>query len=332
MVLVTNYFLAVALCALAMICWGSWQNTRNIAGLSWRFELFYWDFVAGILFLSLISAFTLGSMGSAGRPFLSDLRQADWASIGSTMLGGAIWNLGTLLLIAAIAIAGMSVAFPIGGGVAWILGIFINYIGSPKGNPELLFGGSAVIILAIIISSVSYRRLAEQQKKPSLKGILISLLAGVTIAFFYRFVVIGLDPVTTSLPTGKLSPYTAVVFFSMGAFLSTFIYNPIFMAKPVEGLPVRFTDYLKGTTKMHLLGILGGMIWCLGMVSSFMAANAASPAIAYGLSNSAPVIAAIWGILVWKEFKSAPKGTNRLLIAMFIFYFIGLVMITYAGK
>lgn len=327
---IENYSIAIGLCFLAMVCWGSWQNTRNVAGLNWRFELFYWDFVAGILILSLLMAFTFGSFGSEGRSFIEDVRQASLKNIGYAMLGGAIWNIGTLLLTAGIAIAGMSVAFPIGGGIGWILGIVILYIANPQGNPVFLFGGSAIVVVAVILSMLSYKQLASQQKKPTIGGIIISLLAGVAIAFFYRFVDRSLARDFTEAYKGYLTPYTAVVFFSLGAFISTFIYNPFFMRKPVEGNPVRFSDYLNGKLQQHLMGILGGAIWCLGMSVSFMANKAASPAIAYGLSNAAPVVAALWGILVWKEFKGASSKTNRLLVAMFAAYLVGLVAIVYA--
>lgn len=330
MILVENYTLAVALCFLAMICWGSWQNTRNVAGLTWRFELFYWDFVVGILLLSLLMAFTFGSFGNEGRPFVEDVRQASLKNISYAMLGGAIWNIGTLLLTAGIAIAGMSVAFPIGGGIGWILGIVILYMANPQGNPVFLFGGSAIVVVAIVLSMLSYKQLASQQKKPTIGGIVISMLAGVAIAFFYRFVDRSLARDFTDAYSGCLSPYTAVVFFSLGAFISTFLYNPFFMRMPVEGNPVRFSDYLNGTLKQHLMGVLGGAIWCLGMSVSFMANKAASPAIAYGLSNAAPVVAALWGVLVWKEFKGASSKTNRLLMAMFVAYVLGLVAIVYA--
>lgn len=188
MVLVQNYTLAVILCALAMVCWGSWQNTQNLTGKSWRFELFYWDFSLGIVLFALLMAFTFGSIGNEGRSFLPDLAQAEGKHLFSAALGGAIWNLGTLLLVAAISIAGMSVAFPIGGGIGWILGIFINYIATPEGNPLYLFGGTAFIILAILLSMQSYKKLATIQKKPTLKGIMLSVFAGLCIAFFYRFV------------------------------------------------------------------------------------------------------------------------------------------------
>jgi glucose uptake protein len=235
-----------------------------------------------------------------------------------------------LLLVAAISIAGMSVAFPIGGGIGWTLGIVINYIGKPEGNPVFLFGGTAFIVLAILMSMQSYRRLAENQNKPTLKGILLSILAGLCIAMFYRFVASSLASDFSPAEAGKISSYTAVVFFSLGALLCTTLVNPIFMARPVQGEPVSMSGWIKGSSRTHLLGLLGGAIWCLGNSVSFMSVSAASPAISYGLSNSAPVVAALWGIFVWKEFKDAPKGTNLLLNLMFLFYLIGLALIVYS--
>jgi glucose uptake protein len=330
MVLVQNYALAVFLCVIAMVCWGSWQNTRNLIGLEWRFELFYWDYSIGILLFALLMAFTFGTLGNEGRPFITDLAQADPKHLFSAAFGGFIWNIGTLLLVASISIAGMSVAFPIGGGIGWTLGILINYLGQPEGNPWMLFGGTAIIVVAIIFSMQSYRKLARQQQKTPLKGILLAFFAGICIAFFYRFVASSLATDFSVADAGKISSYTAVVYFSAGALISTALINPIFMAKPVQGAPVKMSEWLKGSYKTHLLGLLGGAIWCLGNSVSFMSVGAASPAISYGLSNAAPVVAALWGIFVWKEFKEAPKGTNTLLALMFACYLAGLVLIVYS--
>ncbi len=327
MILVQNYFLAILLCILAMICWGSWQNTRNLIGNQWRFELYYWDYTAGILIFAIIMAFTFGSIGNSGRSFLPDLQQADPKNLLSAMLGGFIWNIGTLLLVASISVAGMSVAFPVGGGLGWTLGIIINYIGKPEGDPVLLFTGTGVIILAILFSMQSYRKLAAIQKKPTIKGIALALLAGVCIALFYRFVAYSLATDFSPSEAGKISSHTAVVMFSIGALLSTIIVNPVFMAHPVEGQPVTLREWKNGTSRTHLLGLLGGAIWCLGNSVSFMAVGAAGPAISYGLSNAAPVVAALWGIFIWKEFREAPRGTSFLLIMMFAFYLAGLVLI-----
>jgi glucose uptake protein len=188
----------------------------------------------------------------------------------------------------------------------------------------------AVIIFAILLSMLAYKRLASEQKKPTMKGILLSVFAGLLIAFFYGLVVNSLDNSFVAGGTGKLTPFTAVVFFSIGVFISTFLFNPVFMRVPVQGEKVAMKEYWKGSGKTHLVGILGGSIWAMGMVLSFMAAGSAGPAISYALSNAAPVVAILWGVLIWKEFTQAPQGTNRLLLIMFIAYLVGLTLITYS--
>lgn len=338
MILIHNYGLAIFFFVITMICWGSWANTQKLAARTWRFELFYWDLTLGLLLTAILAAFTAGSAGSEGRTFLQDLAQADATSIVNAMLGGIVWNLGNILLVAAIAVAGMSVGFPIGGGIAWILGIVFNYIliiidkGAPEGNIILLWTGVAVIISAIYLSMVSYRRLAQEQKKPSAKGILLSVAAGVLIAFFYGLVVKSLDNTFLSGGAGSLTPYTGVFFFAVGVAVSTPIFNPIFMRYPVQGERVRMKEYFKGSFLTHSTGIIGGFIWMLGMVVSFMSAGAANPAISYALSNAAPVVAILWGVFIWKEFKGAPKGTNALLVIMFVCFLIGLVLITMSNS
>jgi glucose uptake protein len=326
MILIENYSIAVVCCVLAMICWGSWQNTRNWTGLSWRFELFYWDFSIGIVILSFLAAVTVGSNGDYARTFWQDLPQADLKNIGLAMLGGLLWNLGTLLLVAAISIAGMATAFPIGGGLAWLLGILVNFLGAPSGNPTLLFGGCTFIAIAIGFCTLAYRKLGGNSSNSS-KGIWLALAAGIVISVFYRFVAISLISDYQNPELGKLTPFTAVFFFTIGALLSSFVMNTYLMRNPVQGNPVNFQQYLSASIKTHLIGVLGGMIWCMGMVFSFMASNAAGFAISYGLSNSAPIVAGIWGIFVWKEFANAPQGTNKFLVGMFLCYLLGLVMI-----
>jgi glucose uptake protein len=336
MLMIHSYPVAVILCVLTMICWGSWANTQKLAARSWRFELYYWDFVAGLLLTSLFAALTLGSMGHSGRTFFADLAQANLSSIGWALLGGTVWNLGNLLLVAAIAVAGMAIGFPIGGGIAWVLGIAINFVlvivegGTNPGNSAILFAGVAVIVIAILLSMRAYGRLASAVKKPSLKGILLSVCAGLLIAFFYGLTVKSIDPTFVSGGSGKLMPLTASFFFTLGAFLTTFLFNPFFMRHPVEGAPVRFAQYWKGSWGTHFTGILGGAIWSIGISASFIAVGAAGPAVSYALSNAAPVVAILWGVLVWKEFAEAPRGTNRLLTAMFLCYLVGLVLITYS--
>ncbi|MFA6434054.1 MAG: hypothetical protein WCW52_05105 [Elusimicrobiales bacterium] len=327
MVIVESYPVAILMCFITMLCWGSWANTQKLAGKQWPFQLFYWDYAVGVLLLSLLSAFTMGSMGTAGRGFLADLSQADGAALWSAFLGGIIFNLSNILLVAAIDIAGMAVAFPIGVGLALALGVITTYLTKPEGDPTILFLGVAGVVIAILVDALAYKRLTSGQKTTA-KGILLSIVAGVLMGFFYRFVVAAMSADFAILEPGKLSPYTAVALFSAGLLLSNFLWNSLVMIKPFVGEPVPFGDYFsKGSLKLHLTGILGGAIWNIGMSLSILASGAAGPAISYGLGQGATMVAAFWGVFVWKEFKNAPAGTNKLLVLMFISYAVGLTLL-----
>jgi glucose uptake protein len=330
MFILDSYPVAVVFCIITMLCWGSWANTQKLAEGTWRFELFYWDYVIGMLLLSIIFAFTLGSMGSEGRSFLIDMRQADASSLRTAFIGGVIFNLANILLIAAIAIAGMSVAFPVGIGIALIWGVVDNYIASPSGNASLIFTGVAFIAIGIIANGVAYKKLTGKSQKVSTKGLLISIVAGVLMSQFYGFVVKGMVNNFTTPEIGKLTPYTALVVFSAGVFVSNFLFNTILMRNPVQGLPVTYNDYFNGSFKSHVTGILGGIIWCVGMSFSIIASDKAGPAISYGLGQGAVLVAAVWGVFIWKEFHSAPKGTKPLLYLMFLFFFVGLSLLVYS--
>jgi glucose uptake protein len=311
-----------------MLCWGSWANTQKLASKEWSFQLFYWDYAIGVLLLALVLAFTMGSIGSDGRSFLTDLGQADTSNLWSAFLGGVVFNLSNILLVVAIDIAGMTVAFPVGVGLALALGVITNYIGSPVGNPVILFAGVACVVVAIIVDAVAYRKLSGAAKTRNSKGLIIAIIAGVLMGFFYRFVAASMSENFVTLQAGKLSPYTAVVIFSAGILISNFLWNSIMMAKPVDGEPVKYADYFrKGNLKLHSIGILGGVIWSLGMALSIIASGPAGFAISYGLGQGATLIAALWGVFIWKEFKNAPAGTNRLLALMFASFVIGLGMI-----
>ncbi len=330
MILIHNFLPAVILLLFSMICWGSWSNTQKMTAKTWRFEFFYFDFVWGLLFTAVIAAFTLGNFGSDGRSFVEDISQADSTSILYALAGGIVWNLGTLLLVAAMAIAGMAVGFPIGGGLAWVLGILVNFFiaGAQGNNIIILFTGVALIVAAIYFCMQAYKKLASKQQRSTSKGLLISILAGITIAFFYGLVVKSLDPAYVNGGTGNLTPFTGVFFFTVGAVLSTPVFNLFVMRHPVQGDKLALKEYFKGDLRTHLTGVLGGIIWMSGMVISFMAIPKVGPTISYALTNGAPVVAMFWGVFVWKEFKNAPKGTNVLLTAMFALFIAGLILIT----
>jgi glucose uptake protein len=338
MFIVQSYSQAIIFCIVTMLCWGSWANTQKLASKSWRFELFYWDYVIGILLFSVISAFTLGSMGDQGRSFLDDLSQTDLRNIGLAILAGIIFNAANILLSAAISIAGMAVAFPVGIGIALILGVFVNYLGNEKGDPLLLFGGAFLVLVAIIINAIAYTKAQKENttekesSKVSSKGIILSVVAGVLMSFFYRFIAASMDIDHFISPaSGKMTPYTAVFIFSIGIFLSNIVFNTIVMKKPFQGTPVSYADYFKGKFKTHLVGILGGLIWGLGNSFNLIAAGKAGPAISYGLGQGATLVAALWGVFVWKEFATAKGKVRYLLTGMFIFFLAGLALIIAAG-
>jgi glucose uptake protein len=280
-----------------MICWGSWANTQK-ATETWRFELFYWDYVWGILLCTLVVGFTLGRTDpTSPDSFLTNLGAADTHHLLLGLAGGVVFNVGNILLVAAIALAGLAVAFPIGIGLALVIGATLNYVVSPKGNPLLLFGGITLVSVAIVLDAMAYWQISPDQKVTT-KGIVVSLISGMLIGSFY--------------------PLIAMAY--------------IFMRRPVSGPPVSFRDYLAGAARLHFWGILGGSIWCVGTISNFVASYAqmVGPATSYALGQGATMVSAIWGVFVWKEFRGAGPIAKRLLATMFVFFIVGLACVALA--
>ena len=245
------------------------------------------------------------------------------------MLGGAVFNAANILLVAAIAMSGMAVAFPVGIGLALVLGVVVNYVAEPAGNPAVLFLGVGFISAAIVLDALAYGKLPRESNANRPKGLALAVLCGVLMGFFYRFVAAAMPAPEqfTEMPAGKISPYTAMVLFSLGLLLSNFVLNTAIMMRPISGPPVAPTEYFRGTARDHLWGIVGGMIWAVGMTFSIIAAGKASFAISYGLGQGATMVAACWGVFIWREFRGAPKGTGVLLSLMFAAYLIGLTLV-----
>ena len=330
MFIIETYQLAILFSVITMICWGSWPNTQKLVARNWRFELFYWDYVLGILLITVLLAVTLGSNGSSGVPFREDITGAGRAGLFSAFLGGVIFNAANILFVAAIAIAGMSVAFPVGAGIGLVLGVVTNYIAVPSGNAIFLLAGVALIVMAIIISSTAYKRLSAVKNEVSTKGVILSAAAGILFGFFYRFIAKSMYTDFSLPEPGRMGPYSATVLFGTGVLLSNFVFNTFLMKRPLEGTPVSFGDYFKGSWKDHAMGMLGGIIWGAGLVFSILSAGKTGFAISFGLGQGNALIAAIWGVFIWKEFKQAPPGTTRLLYLMFACYIAGLFCIMYA--
>ncbi|MGO8749743.1 MAG: GRP family sugar transporter [Thermoguttaceae bacterium] len=334
MFVLETYAVAVVFCVITMLCWGSWANTQKLASSRWRFELFYWDYVFGVLLMAILFAFTLGNWGQHGRSFLDDLRQADAANLGSALLGGVIFNAANILLVAAIALSGMSVAFPVGIGMALVIGVFVNYWGDPihRGNPILLFLGVAFIAAAIILDALAYRKVPGGSKGGGFRGLILAVLCGVSMGYFYKIVVATMSNNFMEMrEAGKLSPYTAMVFFSLGVLVSQFAYNFSLILQWFTGTQISRPGYFAGGVLDHVWGIVGGMIWAVGMMFSLIAFGKAGPAISYGLGQGATLVAAFWGVFIWREFRTAPPSTKPLIWLMFAGYLIGLALLICAG-
>ena len=327
--------MAVVFCFITMLCWGSWGNTQKLAGKTWRYELFYWDYVIGMVLFAVLLGLTMGSAGEFGRSFIADLQQASLTSIGWVLLGGVIFNASNILLSASTSLAGMSVAFPLGCGLALVLGVVNNYLEQSKGNPVLLALGVLFIVVAIVCNGMAAGRVSKQSEgnKNSKKGIVLAIVAGLLMSTFYRFVVKGMDINNFEQPAaGMLTPYSAIFIFSLGVLVSNLIFNTYVMKRPFVGEPVSYSEYFKGSLSTHLVGVLGGAIWCLGTAFSYIAAGKAGAAVSYALGQGAPMIAAFWGVFIWKEFKGADRKTGYLLALMFALFIIGLGIIVVAGN
>lgn len=335
MFIVSNATLAVVLCVITMLCWGSWGNTQKLAGKSWRYELFYWDYIVGILVFSLVMGLTLGSTGEAGMPFLANLGQIEPMRVGSALLGGVIFNAANILLTAAVSISGLAIAWPIGLGIALVLGVFLNYMLVPNGNPMLLCLGVALVLLSVICNGVASGKNSKQSGNGiSRKGLTFTVISGFLMGIFYPFVAYAMDLESCTNPAaGMGTPYTAFFLCALGAFLSNFIFNTWLMRKPISGEPVTYAQYFKGNLPTHLVGVLGGCIWGLGTLLSYICSGKEAnlgPAISYALGQGSPMIAALWGIFVWKEFKGCNNVVKALLIGMFIAFIVGVYTIIMA--
>jgi glucose uptake protein len=318
--------IAIIFCIITMTGWGSWANTQKLAGKEkWPFELFYWDYAIGVLLFSLLFAATLGSFGDAGVSALQNVGTADFRFMVPALISGAIFNLANILLVVGIDAAGMAVAFPVGVGLALVIGTVESYIEAPKGNPVLLFAGVALIVFAMVMSAVAHARLPQGQGRSPLRGVVYSVIAGCIMGFFYPQLMRSISPNFNAEPirAGMLTPYLALVCFGVGVFGSNFLWNTIFM----RAGKVTYGQYFKGSGKLHALGVLGGFLWMIALSFNVLASGVAGPAISYALGQGSTLVAAIWGLFIWREFRAAPAGTTKYLALMLIGYTSGLVMI-----
>jgi glucose uptake protein len=314
---------ALIMTIISTICWGSWANTYK-GVKNYRFELFYWDYAIGIFVISLILALTMGNTGTDASNFWTNVHAADNSNIGYAMIAGAIFNLANLLLVAGIDMAGLSIAFPVSIGIALVVGVALTYLREPKGNAVMLGAGVLCAIVAVIMDGKAYGQLGGAGRAISRKSIVTCVVSGVLMGLW--------SPISThAMRTGNsLGPYSLCVFFTFGALLSCFIWNIYFMRHPLVGEPVAFSGFFKAPASGHLLGLLGGFIWGVGTVFSLVAGNSIGLAISYAIGQSAPMVAALWGVIVWKEFAGANKSARAFLALMFAFYALAILLVARA--
>lgn len=329
MLLPHTYYAALLLMILSMLCWGSWANTLKLCP-GYRFQLFYWDYAAGLALAAVVLGLSAGSLGHSGLPLMADMAQTAPALVVYALLGGAIFNIANLLLVAAIDVAGLAVAFPVGIGLALVIGAVSNYIITPVGNPLLLFGGVALVVIAIIFDAAAYRKRETSAQSATTRGILLSLIAGVLMGCFYPFVARALNGLPGRSAPG---PYAVSVFFALGLLLSNLPANLLLMVRPLDGKPrVPGGDYWRAPLSWHTAGVLGGAIWCVGGVANFVASGAhlVGPAVSYTIGQGATMVSALWGVFVWREFTGSPRAARVFLVLMFAFFLLGLSAVALA--
>ena len=323
----TPHSLGIALLMMitSAICWGSWANTYK-GVKNYRFELFYWDYAIGIFLMSLILGHTMGNTVHAAPDSLPhNIHSADVGNAVSTMVGGAIFNLANLLLVAAIDLAGLAVAFPVSIGIALVVGVISSYIIQPKGSAALLAAGVVCALIAVILDGKAYGSLATAGRSLSRKSLIVCIVSGVLMGLWAPFV-------TRAMTHGNtLGPYAIAIFLTLGALLSCFVWNIYFMKRPLVGEPVSFSGFFHAPASGHILGLLGGFIWGTGMVFNLVAANFTGVAISYAIGQSAPMVAALWGVFAWKEFAGASAKAKLYLFLMFVFYCFGILLVAKAN-
>jgi glucose uptake protein len=322
----TPHSLGIALLMMitSTICWGSWANTYK-GVKNYRFELFYWDYAVGIFLISLALAFTMGSTAHDTASFLNNVRSADGSNFTYTLIGGAVFNLANLLLVAGIDMAGLAIAFPVSIGIALVVGVVSSYLLQPKGNAPLLAAGVACAVIAVIMDGKAYGKLEKAAGSVSKKSIVICIISGILMGLWAPFV-------THAMTQGRtLGPYSVSVFFTLGALLSCFLWNIYFMKKPLVGEPVNFGEFFRGPSSGHLLGLLGGAIWGVGTVFNLVAASFTGVAISYAIGQSAPMVAALWGVFAWNEFRGSSQKAKTYLLFMFLFYVLAIILVARAN-
>ncbi len=346
MILPGTYTGVLILLIVGMIGWGLWANLFKAAGSKWRFELFYFDFAIGVFLAATIIALTAGSLGFDGFSFRDDLQLAGKRQEVFAFAAGVVFNLGNMLLLAGVSVAGMSVAFPAGMGCGLVVAALWNWSLNAAGNLSLLLIGALALAAAVVFDVLAFKTLTAlrlkaqaekaqaegtvvkpRRRKSSLKGVILSLAGGVMLGSFYPLVQLG------SAGENGLGPYSSGFLFSVGILFSTFVFNLFFMNLPVQGKPIEIAEYFRATLRRHALGIAGGIVWYAGLIAILLrgrvegAAQPGAP-VSYAIQQSAILIAALCGLFLWGEFNGADFSVKVRLGLMFVLLAAGISALT----
>jgi len=332
----------ILLMLICMLCCGSWAVGYKMVR-KYRFELFYFDFSLGLGLLALICAFTVGSLGWDGFNFTDDLRNAHKQTLLWAFLAAVIFNFGNMLMMAAVSVAGLALAFPTAFGVAMVVGVWMDFLGRPGGNATILLGGTLLILVSVILNSSGYSYLkilqhealaragkAKSTRRPSsIKGVILAVVGGLVMGTYAPLLVRAQDP------DFGVGPYALLFLFAAGVFFSTFVYNLFFMNLPVEGDPLEMGDYLKAPLQNHFYGFGSGVIWGIGTLAAFVATTPKGdthlgPPLAALLGQAAPIVAALWGLLVWRETKGGDTRVRAFAAITLVLFALGLAVFSWA--
>lgn len=319
----------LTLAAIAFACWGTWAVAFKMAGSKWRFEHFYFDFAFGALAASLIAGFTLGSSGrdlTLADAFLISSRK-QWALAAAA---GAVFNLGNMLLLAAVEIRGMTIAFPLAMATAATVTALRILVTSRGDNPALLVAGAALLAASIVLAAMAAGRLSATpaagagnqksiRKEGSAKPVTLAILGGLLFAFSE----FPLRSARQGVGDLSMGPYALALLFCLGILITTVIYNLYFLNLPVHGEPAGFGPYFQGRIGTHLLGVLGGVIFAGGLLGAFVVAEAEGDAALAGGVNAvlvlaSAILAALWGLLAFGEFRQSRQGGFVLAVLALI--------------
>lgn len=349
MIFPSTFLSNLLLLILAVVCLGAWINTLKL-GDRYRFEFFGYDLAFGVLLAAVVAAFTFGSLNSQELTFQDNFLLTGYRKMAYAGAAGVVYSLGTVLLLAGSAIAGMSVAFPVAFGLGMVIGAIWEKIETHQGSTMLLSTGSAMILGAVIMAIASVvwyaadeaaknlkplsadpRAKSAPRRRSPLPGAALAVVSGILMGLYL--------PLQRAAITGDngLAAYSYILIFGMGLFGATIIWLPFFMNFPVQGQPVQLRQFVRMPGKNHLLGTLSGIVLGLGLllplVSTGSPASAQiSPLVVFGAVNAAPILAFLCGILFWGESKGATQRVQMAKIATLVLFLAGVGIITAARR